>query len=63
MTSLDTAIVGGGQAGLGVSYFLQQNGNKRIVFEQGQTGVAVITVLLAWVFFNRAGRNTNESIH
>jgi len=35
---LDTVIVGGGQAGLGVSYFLQQNGNNHVVFEQGQIG-------------------------
>ncbi|HSG17695.1 MAG TPA: NAD(P)/FAD-dependent oxidoreductase [Anaerolineae bacterium] len=38
MTILDTVIVGAGQAGLGVSYFLQQNGRKHIVFEQGQVG-------------------------
>jgi putative flavoprotein involved in K+ transport len=38
MTILDTVIVGGGQAGLGVSYFLQQNGNSHIIFEQGQIG-------------------------
>ena len=38
MTILDTVIVGGGQAGLGVSYFLQQNGNSHVVFEQGQIG-------------------------
>src|SRR5678815_3434212 len=38
MTMLDTVIVGAGQAGLGVSYFLQQNGIKHIVFERGQIG-------------------------
>jgi putative flavoprotein involved in K+ transport len=38
MTILDTVIVGGGQAGLGVSYFLQQNGNSHLVFEQGRIG-------------------------
>ena len=38
MTMLDTVIVGGGQAGLGVSYFLQQNRNNHVVFEQGQLG-------------------------
>ena len=38
MTILDTVIVGGGQAGLGVSYFLQQNGNKHVIFEQGRIG-------------------------
>jgi len=36
--TLDTVIVGGGQAGLGVSYFLQQNGHKHILFEQGRIG-------------------------
>ena len=35
---LDTVIVGAGQAGLGVSYFLQQNGLKHILFEQGRIG-------------------------
>ena len=38
MTMFDTVIVGAGQAGLGVSYFLQQNGNKHILFEQGRIG-------------------------
>jgi putative flavoprotein involved in K+ transport len=38
MTILDAVIVGGGQAGLGVSYFLQQNGNSHLVFEQGRIG-------------------------
>lgn len=38
MTILDTVIVGGGQAGLAVSYFLQQNGNSHILFEQGRIG-------------------------
>jgi putative flavoprotein involved in K+ transport len=38
MTILDTVIVGAGQAGLGVSYFLQQNGHKHVVFEQGRIG-------------------------
>jgi len=38
MTILDTVIVGAGQAGLGVSYFLQQNGRKHIIFEQGRIG-------------------------
>ena len=38
MTTLDTVIVGAGQAGLGVSYFLQQDGRKHIVFERGRIG-------------------------
>jgi putative flavoprotein involved in K+ transport len=38
MTTLDAVIVGAGQAGLGVSYFLQQNGRKHIVFERGRIG-------------------------
>lgn len=38
MTILDTVVVGGGQAGLAVSYFLQQNGNSHVVFEQGRIG-------------------------
>lgn len=38
MTILDTVIVGGGQAGLGVSYFLQQSSNRHVVFEQGRIG-------------------------
>jgi putative flavoprotein involved in K+ transport len=38
MTILDTVIIGAGQAGLGVSYYLQQNGRKHTVFEQGRIG-------------------------
>lgn len=38
MTMLDTVIVGAGQAGLGVSYFLQQQGHDHIVFERGRIG-------------------------
>ncbi len=38
MMLLDTVIVGAGQAGLGVSYFLQQNGVEHILFEQGRIG-------------------------
>ena len=38
MTILDTVIVGGGQAGLAVSYFLKQNGNDHVLFEQGRIG-------------------------
>ena len=38
MATLDTVIVGAGQAGLGVSYFLQQAGRKHAVFEQGRIG-------------------------
>ena len=38
MSILDAVIVGGGQAGLGVSYYLQQNGQKHILFEQGRIG-------------------------
>jgi putative flavoprotein involved in K+ transport len=35
---LDAVIVGAGQAGLGVSYFLQQNGHQHILFERGRIG-------------------------
>lgn len=38
MTTLDAVIIGAGQAGLGVSYFLQQKGCKHIVFEKGRIG-------------------------
>lgn len=38
MTLLDTVIIGAGQAGLGVSYYLQQKGYKHIVFEKGRIG-------------------------
>ena len=38
MTIADTVIVGAGQAGLGTSYFLQQNGLKHMVLEQGRIG-------------------------
>jgi len=35
---LDAVVVGAGQAGLGVSSFLQQDGLKHIVFERGRIG-------------------------
>lgn len=38
MTTLDTVIVGAGQAGLGVSYCLQQDGRRHVVFERGRIG-------------------------
>jgi putative flavoprotein involved in K+ transport len=38
MQTLDTVIVGAGQAGLGISYFLQQTGHQHIVLEQGRIG-------------------------
>jgi putative flavoprotein involved in K+ transport len=38
VTTLDTVIVGAGQAGLGISYFLQRDGYKHIVFERGRIG-------------------------
>ena len=38
MTVFDTVIVGGGQAGLGISYFLQQKDIKHIIYEQGRVG-------------------------
>jgi putative flavoprotein involved in K+ transport len=38
MTTLDAVIVGAGQAGLGVSYFLKQQGLDHVVFEKGRIG-------------------------
>jgi putative flavoprotein involved in K+ transport len=38
MAELDTVIVGAGQAGLGVSYFLQQDGRRHVVLERGRIG-------------------------
>ena len=38
MTILDAVIVGAGQAGLAVSYFLQQKGISHVLFEQGRVG-------------------------
>jgi len=38
LTTLDTVIVGAGQAGLGVSYFLQRDGCKHVIFERGRIG-------------------------
>ena len=34
----DSVIIGAGQAGLGVSYFLKQKGIEHTVFEQGRIG-------------------------
>jgi putative flavoprotein involved in K+ transport len=38
VTVIDTVIVGGGQAGLATSYFLQQRGRSHVVFESGRIG-------------------------
>jgi len=38
MEKLDVVVIGGGQAGLGISYFLQKNKRDHIVFEQGRVG-------------------------
>ena len=38
MTMLDAVVVGGGQAGLGVGYFLQQYGLKHIILEKQRIG-------------------------
>jgi putative flavoprotein involved in K+ transport len=38
MTTLDTVIVGAGQAGLGASYFLQRDGRRHVVYERGRIG-------------------------
>ena len=35
---LDAVVVGAGQAGLGISYFLQRDGRKHLVFERGRIG-------------------------
>jgi len=38
MEKLDTVIIGAGQAGLGVSYFLQRDNYQHIIFERGRIG-------------------------
>jgi putative flavoprotein involved in K+ transport len=38
MTTLDTLVVGAGQAGIGISYFLRQNHREHIVLERGEIG-------------------------
>ncbi len=38
MTTLDSVVVGAGQAGLGISYFLQQDKREHVVFERGRIG-------------------------
>jgi putative flavoprotein involved in K+ transport len=43
MITLDSVIVGAGQAGLGVSYFLKRDGNKHLVFERGRIGESWLT--------------------
>ena len=35
---MDAVVVGAGQAGLGASYFLQEDGRKHLVFERGRIG-------------------------
>ena len=43
MTTLDAVVVGAGQAGLGVSYYLKQAGRPHVVFERGQVGETWLT--------------------
>jgi putative flavoprotein involved in K+ transport len=43
VTTLDSVIVGAGQAGLGVSYFLHRDRRKHIVFERGRVGESWLT--------------------
>lgn len=38
MLELDAVVVGAGQAGLGMSYFLQRDGRSHVVFEKGRIG-------------------------
>ena len=38
MTVLDVAVVGGGQAGLGIGYCLQQAGHTFVILERGRVG-------------------------
>ncbi len=38
MLELDAVVVGAGQSGLGVSYFLQRNGRSHVVLEKGRIG-------------------------
>ena len=38
LPAMDTVIIGAGQAGLGVSYFLQLDDRKHIIFERGRIG-------------------------
>jgi putative flavoprotein involved in K+ transport len=38
MSVLDSVVVGAGQAGLGVSYFLKKKGLEHVVFERGRIG-------------------------
>jgi putative flavoprotein involved in K+ transport len=38
MATLDSVIIGAGQAGLGISYFLQRDDRKHVVFERGRIG-------------------------
>ena len=43
MTILDSVVIGAGQAGLGISYFLQQDKRQHIVFERGRIGESWIS--------------------
>ena len=40
---LDSIIIGAGQAGLGMSYFLKQAGIQHVLFERGQIGKSWLT--------------------
>src|SRR5512140_618099 len=38
MATLDCLVLGAGQAGLGISYFLQRDKRQHVVFERGRVG-------------------------
>ena len=43
-TLIDTVVVGGGQAGLSVSWHLKQAGYDHVVLDRGQIGIHGVTV-------------------
>ncbi len=42
MTILDCVVVGAGQAGLGISYYLKQDNRQHIVFDKGRVAIVAI---------------------
>ncbi|NNL47163.1 MAG: FAD-dependent oxidoreductase, partial [Acidimicrobiia bacterium] len=38
MNHFDVVVIGGGQAGLGIGYYLKEAGKKFVIFERGRVG-------------------------
>jgi flavin-dependent dehydrogenase len=63
MPTLDTVIVGAGQAGPGASYFLQQNDLKHILFERERIGEKKLSNVVDRRIWGKAPLYVNNRIN